>query len=111
MKLKYIFIYITCPNKKLALQISKNLLKKSLVACANILPNMESVYLWKAEFCHDKEVVLILKTRKANFKKIESAIKSMHPYDCPCIVALPIIAGSKSYLDWLSLNTARRKPS
>lgn len=105
MKPKFIFIYVTYPKKKLAGEIAVELLKRKLIACANMLPQMESIYTWQGRIHRDREVVLILKTRAAHFKKVERMIKAHHPYECPCIVALPLIAGIKGYFAWLKEST------
>ncbi len=98
---KFIFVYITCPKKAVAEKIAKEAVQRKLAACANILPNMQSVYRWQGRVVLDKEIVLILKTRNSLFKGLESLVKRMHPYECPCIVALSVTKGSREYLGWL----------
>jgi periplasmic divalent cation tolerance protein len=98
----FIFIYVTCPNVKVARTLAEALVGKKMIACANILPQMHSIYFWDGAVQKDREVVLILKTRQQLFRKCEAEIKKNHPYKNPCIVALPIVTGSKDYLRWLS---------
>lgn len=105
MNKSFIFIYVTCPNKKLALKIADQLLRKKWIACANILPQMESLYRWQGRLQKDREVILILKTKKALFEKVEKLVLKLHVYECPCIVALPISQGTKKYLNWLDAET------
>ncbi|MEK6943503.1 MAG: divalent-cation tolerance protein CutA [Nanoarchaeota archaeon] len=94
-----ILVYVTCKNSKEAEKISFYLLKKKLIACANIFP-VESVYLWKGKITKSKETVLIAKTINKNLKKAENEIKRMHSYEIPCI--LKINAGAnKEYLNWI----------
>lgn len=95
-----IFIYITCPNKKEARKIGQTLLRARLVACVNIFP-MESAYWWQGQIVQDKEVVLIAKTLKKNFRKVESQVKKLHSYQVPCLVALPASQVSQKYFYWL----------
>lgn len=95
-----IFIYIVCPNKKEARKIGQTLLRARLVACLNIFP-VESAYWWQGKIVKDKEVVLIAKTLKKNFKKVETMIKKIHSYQTPCIGALPIIKVNQKYFNWL----------
>jgi periplasmic divalent cation tolerance protein len=95
-----IFIYITCPNKKEAQKIGRALLEARLVACVNIFP-VESAYWWQNKITKDKEVVLLLKTLKKNFKKIESLVQKIHSYQVPCLCALSIIKVNKEYFNWL----------
>ena len=95
-----IFIYITCKNKREAKRIGLFLVKKRLAACCNIFP-IESIYWWRNKIVKDKEVVLIAKTLKKNFRKIEKEVKRLHSYTVPCILEIPITQGSKDFLNWL----------
>jgi len=99
-----IFIYITCPNKKEAKKIGLDLIKKRLAACCNIFP-IESIYWWQKRIVKDKEVVLIVKTLKKNFKKIEREVKRLHSYAVPCILEIQIKRGNLKYLKWLERET------
>ena len=91
-------IYITNPDRKTAKKIALRLLKKRLIACANIFP-IESVYWWKGKIENAKEVVLILKT-KEKFDKIKNEVKKIHPYSIPCIIKFDAKA-NKEYEAWL----------
>jgi len=102
MNKNYILIMVTCASRKEARKISGNLLKKRLIACAGILPNIESRFWWRGKLDSAVEFLVIMKTVKSNFKKIEAEIKRIHSYEVPEIIALPIIAGSRDYLDWIS---------
>jgi len=95
-----IFVYIICKNKKEAKRIGLFLVKKRLAACCNIFP-IESIYWWRNKIVKDKEVVLIAKTLKKNFRKIEKEVKRSHSYTVPCILEIPIAQGSKDFLNWL----------
>ena len=95
-----IFIYITCKNRNEAKKIGLALIKKRLAACCNIFP-IESIYWWQGKVVKDKEAVLIVKTLKKNFKKVEKEIKKLHSYTLPCILEISIKAGNIEYLDWL----------
>ena len=86
-------------------KIAKNLLKEGLIACANIVPGVESHYWWQGKLTKSREFLLILKARKSAFSKIEKAIRKAHSYDVPEIIALPITEGSKPYLKWLAEST------
>ena len=92
-------LYVTCKNSKEAEKISHHLLKKRIIACANIFP-IKSMYLWKGKIAKSKESVLIAKASNKNLKKAENEIKRMHSYDVPCI--LNINSGAnKECLDWI----------
>ncbi len=95
-----ILIYITCKDKKEAKKIGTFLIRKRLAVCCNIFP-IESIYLWKGKIVKDKEVVLIVKTLKENFNKIEKEVKKLHSYRVPCILEIPIKRVNKEYLNWL----------
>ncbi|MDP2864129.1 MAG: divalent-cation tolerance protein CutA [bacterium] len=95
-----IFIYITCKNKREAKRIGLFLVKKRLAACCNIFP-IESIYWWRNKIVKDEEVVLIAKTLKKNFRKIEKEVKRLHSYTVPCILEIPITQGSKDFLNWI----------
>lgn len=78
------------------------LVSGKLAACVQLVPNLESHYRWKGKKQTSKEVLLVIKTKSPLYKKVEKAILKAHSYEVPEIVYLPIIEGSKSYLDWVS---------
>ncbi len=100
-----IFIYVTVPSQSEAEKIADALVGKRLVACANIIPGMKSVYRWQGKVEQRNEVVLILKTQAQLFPAAEIAVKAMHSDDTPCIVALPVDAGNVAYLKWIEAET------
>ncbi|MCX5666037.1 MAG: divalent-cation tolerance protein CutA [Candidatus Omnitrophica bacterium] len=104
MAKNYILIMVTCRSEEEARKISERLLAKRLVACANILPKIESRFWWKGKVDSASELLLTMKTVRSNFKKIESEVKRLHSYEVPEIIALPIVLGSRDYLDWISQN-------
>ncbi len=72
-----------------------------LAACVNIFENMQSIYRWEEEIQEDTEVVLIAKTTESLFPELIEKVKSLHSYDCPCIVSLPILDGYPPFLNWI----------
>ena len=96
-----VVIFITASDKKQAHKITKALIENKLVACVNILGGVESFFWWNKKVDSAKEILLIAKSRNEKLNKIIKLVKSLHSYDCPEIIALPIIAGSKTYLDWI----------
>src|SRR3989338_433397 len=94
-----IFVYVTAGDEKEAQKIAQLLLKKKLIACANMFP-IKSMYAWKGKVQSDDEVVLILKTIEKNAASIEAEIKKLHSYDIPCICKIPVSA-NKEYLAWV----------
>jgi periplasmic divalent cation tolerance protein len=101
MKRDCIVIYVTCASKYQAHRIAKTLLDDRLIACANIISGIESRFLWKGRLDSAKEALIIMKTVMVNFRSVEKAVKELHSYDCPEIIAVPISNGSKEYLNWI----------
>lgn len=95
------FVYVTVGSEDEARRLAEAAVAEGLAACANILRGMQSIYRWQGEICHDTETVLILKTTAARFPDLRARLADLHSYECPCIVALPIVAGHEPYLDWL----------
>lgn len=93
---------VMCASREEAKRISERLLAKRLTACVNILPGVESKFWWKGKLDTAAEFLMTMKTLKANFKRIESEIRRIHSYEVPEIIAIPIVAGSRDYLDWIS---------
>ncbi len=83
------------------MRIAEMLVSRKLAACVQVLPEMQSVYFWKGEVQRDRERLILAKTTRANFEALEREVRAIHSYETPEIVALPIVAGSKNYLDWL----------
>ena len=98
-----IIIQTTCVNKNEAQKIAKKLIEKKLAACVQ-MTDIESFYMWENEFCNDKEVLLNIKTKKENFKKIQSKIKELHSYDVPEIICINIENVSKDYKKFIGEN-------
>lgn len=97
--------YITTPNKDSAKQIAKKLLEEKLIACANVISDVESMFFWKAEFCSEKECVLIIKAPHKNTKEIIQRVKELHEYKKSCIIFLPIADGNEEFLRWAEEET------
>lgn len=101
MRKKFVIIMVTCVSRKEARKIADRLLAKRLVACANVIEGVESKFWWKGNLDSAAETLLMMKTLEANFKKIEAEVKRLHSYEVPEIIAIPITAGSKEYLNWI----------
>ena len=95
------FIYMTAGSKAEAEKIGKALVESQLAACVNILDNMQSIYRWEGKIQQDSEVVFIAKTTASLVPQLIEKVKSLHSYDCPCIVSLPISDGHPPFLDWI----------
>lgn len=100
-------IWITCPSPDVAERIAEELVSAKLAACGNILGNVRSVYRWQGNVEKAAEVALVLKTRDRDFDAISEKVRSLHPYDTPAIVAVPILHVSRDYGDWVIDSTER----
>ena len=96
-----IVIFVTCANKKQAKLISTKLVENRLAACVNVLDKIKSFFRWEGKIYRLDEVLLIIKSERKNLQRIIKLVKSMHSYDVPEIIALPIIGGYRPYLRWI----------
>ena len=106
---RFAVVLVTVPDVKTARRLAKLLLKARLIACANLLPRIESHYWWRGRIESGAEVMLVLKTARTRLAALEKAILATHPYDTPEIIVLPIIKGNARYLRWLSGSVAARR--
>jgi periplasmic divalent cation tolerance protein len=99
------FLYSTFPNKESALKAANTLIEKRLAACANVADGITSVYHWEGKVQQAQEATLIAKTSYGKLTFAMEELKCLHPYEVPCIVALPIVAGHAPFLDWVKEET------
>ena len=105
--MQHVVVFITAPSKKEAEKISRVLLDARLAACTNIIGGVDSHFWWKAKKEKAKEWLLVIKTRKMLVQKLIDKVKVVHPYEVPEVIAIPIIAGYQTYLDWIQKETVR----
>jgi periplasmic divalent cation tolerance protein len=98
-------ILVTAVNQKEAVMIGKGMVDVKLAACANIIPGIQSIYRWKGKVVKAQEVLLILKSTKPRYRALEKAIKAMHTYETPEIIALPVQEGLDRYIGWVRSET------
>lgn len=98
-------VYCTCPDQATAERIAETMVNERLAACVTIAPGLTSIYRWQGQIQRDAEVLLIIKTRSVVYPSLEARIHDLHPYEVPEIIALPIQAGSATYLNWITDNT------
>ena len=98
---KFAIVLVTAPDTKTARALAKAALSARLIACANLVPKIESHYRWQGKIESSAEVLLILKTQKSKLAALEKLVLAKHPYDTPEFLVLPVSAGSNKYLDWL----------
>ena len=97
----YIVVFITASNKKEAQAIARSLIAHKLAACVNIIDKVASLFWWQGKVDSASEALLIVKSKKEKFRRIVTLVKSLHSYEVPEIIALPILMGEKKYLRWI----------
>lgn len=100
--MKPYLVYVTTADKGEARRIGEHLVSTRLAACVNILDGMNAIYMWEGKLQDDQETVLLAKTMDFKLAALTEAIKQMHSYDCPCVVALPIEGGNTDFLGWIA---------
>lgn len=95
------WVYITTTDTDEASRISRALIEGRLAACTNILPSMQSVFFWENRVEHESEAVLIAKTRMELIDELTAAVKEVHSYTVPCVIALPIVGGNPDFIQWI----------
>ncbi|MGD2145740.1 MAG: divalent-cation tolerance protein CutA [Anaerolineae bacterium] len=98
---RHVVVLVTAPSREVGSRIAEALLEQGLAACVNLASSVTSVYSWEGETRSDEEVLLVIKTRRAAFDELADAVRNVHPYEVPEIIALPVVAGSQDYLDWI----------
>jgi periplasmic divalent cation tolerance protein len=99
-----IVVLMTAGSREEAARLADILVVARLAACVQILPEIESVYHWQGKVERAPEILLLAKTTEANFAALEAAVRSLHTYETPEIIALPVTASSAPYLEWLTAN-------
>src|SRR5262245_17988919 len=102
-----LLVITSLPDRAAAEKLADALVAQRVAACVNILAPCRSVYRWKAEIQHDEEHPLLIKTTQHRYAELEAAIRALHPYELPEIVALPVERGLPAYLDWVAAETAK----
>ena len=97
-----IVVFLTAANGEEATRLADLLIGAQLAACVQILPEMESVYRWQGNIERQSEILLIAKTTAAKFADLEREVRVLHSYETPEIVAIPLVAASTPYLQWLT---------
>ncbi len=108
--MEYCLVLCTCPEGETAQFLAGSLVEERLAACVNILPGMVSVYSWEGMMESSKEALLLIKTERRAYPRLESRLRELHPYELPEILAVDIERGLPDYLNWISqwLSSASR---
>jgi len=102
---KHILVLCTCPGSITAKQIAQDVVEKNLAACVNSISGMHSYFRWGGKIDGADEILLLMKTTADRYKDLEKRIKTLHPYELPEIIAVPISTGLPEYLTWIQTNT------
>jgi periplasmic divalent cation tolerance protein len=102
---EYIQVFTTTDSREKAGNIARQVVEKKLAACVHITGPVSSVYRWQEKINEDEEWLMIFKSRLELYEALEREIKTLHDYDVPEILAIPVVNGNKDYLDWLKNET------
>lgn len=103
-----LMVVTNAPDRATAERIADELVTTGVAACINILAGCTSVYRWEGKLEHADEVPLLIKTTRPAYPRLEAALRKLHPYELPEIIALPVSAGLPEYLDWVVQETKAR---
>jgi periplasmic divalent cation tolerance protein len=101
-----LLVFTNLPDREAALTLAEALVEKRLAACVNVLGGCTSVYRWEGAIERAEEVPVLIKTRAARYAEVEALIRSLHPYELPEVVAVPVVRGLPDYLEWVAAETA-----
>jgi periplasmic divalent cation tolerance protein len=97
----YVVVMVAVANREEAVKIARGLLEERLIACANIIGPVSSIFWWEGNVEEAREFLVFMKSHENHFERLSESVRKIHSYEVPEIIALPIIKGSKSYLEWL----------
>ncbi|HEY0839995.1 MAG TPA: divalent-cation tolerance protein CutA [Vulgatibacter sp.] len=104
MKDEFELVWITCPESDVE-RIARTLVDERLAACGNVIRGVRSIYRWEGEVKEAAEALLLLKTRKETYERLQARVVELHPYDCPEVIRVGIGGGLPAYLDWIADST------
>ncbi|XP_053659460.1 protein CutA homolog [Anopheles marshallii] len=98
---EYSVAFVTVPDNTVAVNMARQLVEKSLVACVNIIPGLTSIYAWEGKINEDSEVLMMIKTRTSRVEELIKFVREIHTYSVAEVIAFPIASGNAPYLDWI----------
>jgi len=104
--MEYVIVFVTTTDAAEAETIGRSLVEKRLAACCSIVPSVKSIFRWKGDLSEENESQLLIKTRSVRLQELIRHVNEMHSYDTPEIIALPVLAGSETYLQWIKDETS-----
>lgn len=105
-----VFVYTTFGSLEEAQRVAGSLIESGLVACANMLPGMQAMYMWDGELQHETEIAVLLKTRKERCEEAMTLLGRLHPYDTPAITAFAAMDAAPSFVSWVVEQTTPTAP-
>ena len=100
-----VLVYVTAPDRDSARAMGRAMVEQRLAACANVIGGMTAIVRWNDAIEEATEAVLILKTTEERVATLTERLRGLHPYELPCIVALPINGGNPDFLAWIAAET------
>lgn len=98
---EFLIVFVTCEGRDQASGIAEKVVAEGLAACVNVVPGVRSCYMWEGKQMWSDEVLLVMKTTRAGFDRLEKRVKELHSYDVPEVVGVGVEAGFQKYLDWV----------
>jgi periplasmic divalent cation tolerance protein len=108
---EFVVVLVTIGTRPQGEEIARALVGEGLAACVNIVGPIRSIYSWEGKAAEDDEHLLVIKSRRALFAALEARVRALHSYEVPEVIAVPVVAGSAPYLEWLRAGTAGPQPS
>jgi uncharacterized protein involved in tolerance to divalent cations len=105
MQTEFVVVFVTVESRADGERIARSLVESRLAACVNVIGPIRSVYTWEGEVTVDDEHLLMIKSRGEAFAALEAHVRSVHGYEVPEVIAVPLVAGSDPYLEWLRQGT------
>lgn len=102
-----VLVLTTLPDAARAEELARRLLEEHLIACANLLPGVRSLFRWNGELQQEAEVLVLMKTRRRRVPELLRRVPELHPYELPEVLALPVEAGLDAYCAWVVTETTR----
>lgn len=106
---RYRIGYITTKDEQQAKEIAKVLLQERLIACANIIGPIASIYEWQSQICEESEYIMIVKSVVQCVERLTQRVVQLHSYESPCVLILPVQGGAEKFLEWIDTQTDSRK--